>query len=341
MTHPLTLLLSGIIVLSLLTWFFWPNLGLWSLWKKMRRDSERIRIEDALKHLYNNEYMRRETSLEGIAGKLGLSRNQAAKLTRTMEENGLITSQPGYYRLTAEGSAYALRMVRAHRLWERYLADETGLQEKEWHRVADDREHNTSIEQLETMCCRLGNPMYDPHGAPIPTSKGEVSPPKGLPVTMCQVGDLVTVTQIEDEPDQIYAQIVAEGIYPGMRMKVLEMSNYRLRLGSQQEEHVLSPIAAARICVVPLKEDQQEENQNTLASLQLGERGRVKEIAPYCRGIERRRLMDLGVVPGTLIEAEREGLFRDPKAYRIRGSVIALRRELANLIYIEKEKGVA
>lgn len=52
-------------------------------------------------------------------------------------------------------------------------------------------------------------------------------------------------------------------------------------------------------------------------------------------GITRRRMMDLGLVPGTEVEALRCSPFKDPKAFKIRGAVIALRREEGCQIVIE------
>jgi Fe2+ transport system protein FeoA len=52
--------------------------------------------------------------------------------------------------------------------------------------------------------------------------------------------------------------------------------------------------------------------------------------------LERRRLMDLGILPGTMIAAEMRSPSADPTAYRIRGALIALRHEQAHLIHIKK-----
>ena len=51
---------------------------------------------------------------------------------------------------------------------------------------------------------------------------------------------------------------------------------------------------------------------------------------------ERRRLYDLGITPGTPIENVMSSPLGDPIAYRVRSSVIALRREQARLIEIEE-----
>ena len=55
---------------------------------------------------------------------------------------------------------------------------------------------------------------------------------------------------------------------------------------------------------------------------------------PACRGAERDRLMDLGILRDTTVEVELANANGNLKAYRIRGALIALREEQANLINI-------
>jgi len=50
---------------------------------------------------------------------------------------------------------------------------------------------------------------------------------------------------------------------------------------------------------------------------------------------ERRRMLDLGIVPGTRIETVMRSPLGDPIAYRIRGSVVALRHEQARMIEVQ------
>jgi len=72
---------------------------------------------------------------------------------------------------------------------------------------------------------------------------------------------------------------------------------------------------------------------DTLATLRPGMRGTVKAV--HTSGLERRRMMDLGIVPGTEILAEAQSPLGDPVAYRIRGALIALRREQAQQIELQ------
>ncbi|MCP5099172.1 MAG: ferrous iron transport protein A [Chloroflexi bacterium] len=77
---------------------------------------------------------------------------------------------------------------------------------------------------------------------------------------------------------------------------------------------------------------------DALSGLSVGETAVVSHIAPTCRGAERRRFMDLGILPGTKIAAEMRSPSGDPTAYRIRGAVIALRTEQASHIKINRQE---
>jgi len=74
--------------------------------------------------------------------------------------------------LTSDGRSYALRIIRVHRLWEKYLADETSVSENEWHQKAEEVEHLITPEQADTLAAQIGNPVFDPHGDPIPSASG-------------------------------------------------------------------------------------------------------------------------------------------------------------------------
>jgi DtxR family transcriptional regulator, Mn-dependent transcriptional regulator len=71
-----------------------------------------------------------------------------------------------------------------------------------------------------------------------------------------------------------------------------------------------------------------------LSGLRPGEEALVVGIAPACQGAERRRLLDLGILPGTRIAAALVSPSGNPVAYRVRGSLIALRTSQAEQILI-------
>jgi DtxR family Mn-dependent transcriptional regulator len=151
------------------------------------------------------------------------------------------------------------------------------------------------------------------------------------------------ITHIEDEPETVYAQLCAQGLRAGMRVFVMEKSAQRIRFWADGNEHVLAPVLANSITVLPQPEFKTEDlaEEQFLSGLRPGERAKVLGLTPACRGAERRRLLDLGFVAGTTVEVEMISPAGDPTAYRVRGTVIALRREQAGLIRIAVEAAAA
>jgi DtxR family Mn-dependent transcriptional regulator len=339
MTDPLITLLIGTGIILVAVVSFFPQKGLFARMKRTKRISKRVLIEDALKHLYDCEYSGITCSLDSVAGKLAISEDEAAELIAKLENMGLLTSQLETLQLSSEGRSYALRIIRVHRLWEKYLADETGVNELEWHHLAEEAEHKLTSSDADALAAQIGNPVFDPHGDPIPSTEGELPDKKGKPLTDLQFGEFANIIHIEDEPDAIYQQLVAEGLYPGMQVRMLESSKERVKFTANGEECLLAPLFAKNITVTPIKFEKAIEGKfKTLSSLKTGEKGNVLGISKALRGQQRRRLMDLGVVPGTEIAAEMKSAFGDPTAYRIKGASIALRKKIADRIYLVKEK---
>jgi DtxR family Mn-dependent transcriptional regulator len=337
MIDPLLSLILGGAVLSVLGWLFWPDTGRYWRWKERSQRTDRVLLEDAVKHLHQCEENGRHPSLESLAGALSISMDRASWILETAQEAGLVSFRGDHLLLTEAGREAALRIIRAHRVWEKYLAEYSGFGEEDWHGQADRREHDLSSAEVNRLSASLGFPTHDPHGDPIPTPAGEIRGHGGKPLTEFQEGSSIRIVHVEDEPDIVYAQIVAEELHPGMELRLEEKSPNRIRIWSERGEHVLAPLVARNLSVVAL-ENLPDENAGRgipLSALSAGQSARVLSLASTSRGMDRRRLLDLGVVPGTVIRAEMVNPGGDPTAYRIRGSLIALRDEQAGKILIE------
>ena len=81
-------------------------------------------------------------------------------------------------QLTENGLDYGNQLIRAHRLWETFLAQEFGLNEDQIHDDAEKYEHILSESLVDEVASHLGNPQLDPHGSPIPL-RPKRSPKKG------------------------------------------------------------------------------------------------------------------------------------------------------------------
>jgi DtxR family Mn-dependent transcriptional regulator len=338
----IALFIAGFLfVAGLVLWY--PKRGVLARWERGRRMTERVLCEDALKHLQRCEIHARQPSLESLAGALEIPVDEAVRILDRLGDQGLIEPRPDALRLTPAGREYAMRIIRAHRLWERYLAEETGYSQCEWHDRADQYEHLLSPEQTDRLSATLGNPTHDPHGDPIPTARGDLQPHGGEPLVAMGLNVPLRLVHLEDEPETVYAQLVAEGLHPGMEVWMTEKSAQRVRFWAGGEEHVLAPVVAANISVVrcPERKESIPAEAQRLSTLKPGQKGQVIGISPASHGPERRRLFDLGIIPGTIVQTEFRSPMSDPTAYRIRGALIALRREQSDLIYVANWEGDA
>ncbi|KAA3611176.1 MAG: hypothetical protein D8M58_14470 [Calditrichaeota bacterium] len=337
MIDPIIALTYAFVIAIILGLLFWPEKGMFWQFKIGKRNTDRVMMEDTLKQLYDHEYRNKPSTLKSISGALELSQEKTAILLEKLSGMNLVIFDVSKFNLTNEGRTYALKIIRMHRLWERYFADETGLSEMEWHKEAELREHTTTNAQAEQLAQHMGNPAFDPHGDPIPTAKGEIPPQKGKPLSELIEGEFAIITHIEDEPPALYAQLVAEGLNPGMQIHLLEKSSSKIRFTSEGEEIVLAPIVAANITTIQISKDQQiEVPSKSLSDLAVGESGEVVMISKSCRGMQRRRLMDLGIIPGTVVTSELQSAGKNPTAYNIRGAMIALRDDQARVVRIKK-----
>lgn len=336
--NPAYALLAGIAILVLFGVTAWPRVGLWARWRNMRLNTHRVHMEDALKHLYDCEYKNLVCTRQSISGALGVSADEAAHVIGRLEVMRLINVVGDGFALTDEGRSYALRVIRTHRLWERYLADETGTVETDWHAEAERKEHQLTPAQADALSVQMGNPRFDPHGDPIPTASGDVPAPQGEPMNRLHRGEHAYIIHMEDEPPAVYAQLVAQGLYPGVHIRIIDTSATRIHFEADGIESVLAPLVAANVTVLPVHEKiAVEGTHETLDLLEPGQSARVVSISRRCRGLQRRRLMDLGLLPGTLVTAEMRSASGDPTAYNIRGATIALRKSHAGMISIRRE----
>lgn len=316
---------------------FWPGRGLVARLRRFRRETERVRLEDGLKHLLDCERASRTATVETLAGRLEVSRGVASELLTKLADRGLVEAGASGFVLTEPGRAYALRILRTHRLWERYLADRTGVPPVEWHAEAERVEHQLTEAEADELAIRLGDPRYDPHGDPIPTASGDIPARTGMSLGRVEPGTSVVIRHVEDEPGEVYDRLVSLGLAPGEVLEVLAREvPGRVRVRVRGEAHELRAVDAANLTVEPLPEGESAPGPRpTLRDARRGQTVRVAALSPACQGPQRRRLLDLGVVPGTEITPELVSTGGDPVAYRIRGALIALRLEQASWIEIE------
>jgi DtxR family Mn-dependent transcriptional regulator len=186
-----------------------------------------LHVENYLKNIYllQPRYVRVPTA--ALAERLGVSSPSVTSMVRKLARMGLLAHEP--YRgvsLTKRGEAAALRIIRAHRLWESYLVEAIGLSWDQAHVEAERLEHALSDELADRLDEMLDHPAADPHGHPIPSRDGSMPPSGGVRLTALPLDTTGTVLQIRDDTPELLRYLGGLGIYPGETIAVLEVAPF-------------------------------------------------------------------------------------------------------------------
>jgi DtxR family Mn-dependent transcriptional regulator len=301
-----------------------------------RRETRRrrVRIEDALKHLFDQEYRGRRGTFTSLGGVLRLDDRRLMQLLARMQKQGLVVASGQEFQLTADGERVARQVVRAHRLLERYFADEARLPLRHVHAAAERGEHGLTPDQVDALSASLGHPRRDPHGDPIPGRDGAIPSADDTPVTAWPPDKFGRITHLEDEPPLAFAQILAEGLRIGQVLKIIESNPERIVLTDGELEFRLAPAVAANVFLAPASAPA-VTGLIPLSELREGETAEVVALDPSCQGFSRRRLMDMGFTPGARLEPALTTFAGDPRGYRVRGTLVALRRDQARQVLVK------
>ncbi|MCW8849370.1 MAG: metal-dependent transcriptional regulator, partial [Melioribacteraceae bacterium] len=208
--------------------------------------------------------------------------------------------------------------------------------EIDWHDEAEKIEHILTQKDADELSARMGNPKFDPHGDPIPDTDGNILENKGKLLNSLVVGDIVKVIHIEDEPKAIYLKLLERGLYPGKQILIVDKSDKNITVAADGDEFVLGSLVASKVSVEVLDEKEfKNEKTRTLIDLKPGEIGEVLNVSPNCRGQQRRRLLDFGIVPGSSISLHMSSPLNDPTAYLVKETIVALRKNQANKVLIK------
>jgi Fe2+ transport system protein FeoA/Mn-dependent DtxR family transcriptional regulator len=296
-----------------------------------RRTPERQEAEDLLKIVYTTEAQEGDVGVGALVRDLHLSEAATHDQLDALSHFGWITWEAeDRLCITEEGRQRARDLIRAHRLWERYLVDREGMALDVVHTEAHHREHAATAEEIERLDAELEHPAWDPHGHVIPASGSR------LPATDARSlleegkpGSRLRITQLEEEPPALLAQLVALGLKPGVEIEVRARETDVLQVALHGSAVPLAAVAARHIRVVPVP-----ALSVPLGELPVGSRARVVDIKGS--GKHQRRLLDMGFVPGAEINVVRQAPLGDPVEYRVKETAVALRKEDADTVTVEE-----
>ncbi len=162
-----------------------------------------------------------------IAQTFGYSEQSVYEMIRKLQDLSFVVYTP--YKgitLTTEGEAEAIRLVRAHRIWEVFLTDSLGFSWQDVHQEAEQLEHASSELLLERLYDFLGQPKECQHGNPIPNFKGQVKRVSYPSLWEAAVGQSFVLRRVIDDYD-LLSYLQDEGIELHQTMDVLQVNAFQ------------------------------------------------------------------------------------------------------------------
>lgn len=178
-------------------------------------------------------------SVNALAAHLGVRPASASGMVTRLAHAGLVEHVPYRgVRLTPAGRRGALAVVRRHRLLETLLVEELGMGWEEVHAEADALEHAVSDRVLERIAHKLGEPVRDPHGDPIPSAGLDIDETSAQVLEHLPVGARGRVVRVLDAEPDLLAYLDRQGIALGDELEMLEPEPFggslRVRLGGRE-----------------------------------------------------------------------------------------------------------
>lgn len=180
-------------------------------------------VEDYLKAIYRLSLNGQPAATSDIAQHLELAPPSVSGMIKRLREQGLLEHEPYKgVQLTPDGRRLALRMVRRHRILEAYLVGFLGYGWEVVHEEAERLEHAVSDQLIERMAAALGNPIFDPHGDPIPAADGSIAELVYVPLSEIAAGETVEVRRADTNQADRLRYIASFGLTPGARATVVD-----------------------------------------------------------------------------------------------------------------------
>lgn len=285
--------------------------------------------EDALKALYHLSRQKSPVQRAELIRGADLQPGRLPLIVEEMARRKWITVEGENLFILPAGERRAIELIRAHRLWERYLAEKEGLALHALHEEAMRREHLTSPEEADRLAEELGNPQFDPHGDPIPSREGLfIFETHGIPLNRWPEKRIGQVIHVEDEPPALFSQLTLLGLTPGAQVEIDEKEPNRVLLWSGRRRIALSPAAAACVFVTDAPPE-----QIPLSEIEIGQSGKILQLG-NTQTIDQ-TLVKAGLREGVEIAAIRSDPLGDPIYYQINSNVLPLTRIQANQIQLD------
>jgi DtxR family transcriptional regulator, Mn-dependent transcriptional regulator len=210
-------------------------------------------MEDYLKAIYTLQQEHEGVTTSMLGERLGgIKPGSVTGMLKKLHELNLVTYTPYQgVRLSDAGEKIALEVIRHHRLIELYLVEALGYGWDEVHEEAEQLEHYISAKFAARIAALLGQPVFDPHGDPIPTIEGVVPGIAETCLADMSVGEEARIVRVCEQDGSRLRYIGDMGLLPGVQVRVTASAPFDGPLSVQvgQDERTLDRRLAQKILV--------------------------------------------------------------------------------------------
>ena len=183
--------------------------------------------ENYLKAIFHLQEKGGTVSTSVLAAHLQARPASITDMMKKLAAKKLLHYKPYYgFSLTGEGKKIALSVIRRHRLWEFFLAEKLQFGWEEVHGIAEELEHVSSKKLIDKLDAYLGYPQFDPHGDPIPDSKGKLTPKDDTSLVDLSLNEPAVITSVADQSKPMLDELAEKNIAIGTRIEIRKKSPF-------------------------------------------------------------------------------------------------------------------
>ena len=182
------------------------------------------RTEEYLESLFKLQQTEEPVSITRLAKYLHLSAASASEMAKKLKVMNLVSTKGKKIYLTKKGDEAAKKVVRRHRLLEKFLVDVLGLPWDEVHDDACRLEHGLSPKVEEKLAQYLENPEVCPHGHPIPNDKGVFPRHSTSPLSTLKPGEKGIIAEVPEDDTEVLKYLERLGLKPHVEVIVEEVA---------------------------------------------------------------------------------------------------------------------
>lgn len=177
--------------------------------------------ENYLKTIFHLQLENQTVTTNALAEKLNTRPASITDMMKKLSAKKLLHYKPYYgFSLSAEGKKVAIDIIRRHRLWEFFLAEKLKFGWDEVHVLAEELEHVSSKKLIDKLDEYLGFPGFDPHGDPIPDSKGKINPRHVSPLSEAPLNALLKISRISNQTHEFLDVLKHKGLAIGTQLEI-------------------------------------------------------------------------------------------------------------------------